>query len=315
MRQIKTFAATDDCTHAAPDDPTWQESALFAWQDLGTGLGGFLRLSQEPANQAVNCCFGVFTEDGTRFRANATGEGMVAGDRGETHMAWGSKVHVALDTLTITADFPECQARLRFEDFHPRYDYIDLVRATMVDGTSHHFEVAGKVVGTVVIDGREIAVDALAYRDRSWGPRSWGSLRSTRWWPCVFGPDLSIHSVRAITASGHILTAGYVLRNGEPLAIEDCEILVTMETDAVTPRSGTVTMTLENGERLEITCDRADGIVLHVRGYTAVECLGRARFGDRVGMSNLEVCTNGAGGTLPPVLTIGSNNGQGLSRR
>ena len=315
MREIRTFTATDDCPHPHPDDPTWQESALFAWQDLTSGLGGFCRLSQEPANQAVNCCFGIFTADGTRFRANGTGEPLLPGDRGEAHMGWGQNVRIDLDRLGIKTDFPDCQADLRFEDFHPRYDYVDLVRAKMVDGTSHHYEVAGRVVGSVLIGGQEIAVDALAYRDRSWGPRKWGSLRSTRWWPCVFGPDLSLHSLRAVTDHGHALTAGYVLRNGEPLAIADCEILVTMESDALTPRSGIVNMTLENGEQLEVTCDRADGIVMHVRGYTAVECLGRARLGDRVGMSNLEVCTNGAGGTLPPALTLGSNNGQGLSRR
>ena len=40
-----------------------------------------------------------------------------------------------------------------------------------------------------------------------------------------------------------------------------------------------------------------------------------ARYGDRTGMSNFEVCTNPAGGTLPPVLTLGANNGEGLSRR
>lgn len=315
MSELRIFAAADDCPHPHPDDPTWQESALFAWQDLDSGLGGFCRLSQEPMNQAVNCCFGVFTAEGERFRANVTGEAMAEGDRGPTHMSWGDKVRVDLDRLEITARFPECKTSLRFEDFHPRYDYIDLVKAKMVDGTSHHYEVAGRMVGTVTIDGREIQVNALAYRDRSWGPRNWRSLRSTRWWPCVFGPDLSIHSLRAVTEKGHVLTAGYVLRDGKPLAIAECEILVTMESDAVSPRSGVVQMTLENGEQLEVTCDRTDGIMMHVRGYTAVECLGRARLGDRVGMSNLEVCTNGTGGTEPPVLTIGSNSAQGLSRR
>jgi hypothetical protein len=45
-----------------------------------------------------------------------------------------------------------------------------------------------------------------------------------------------------------------------------------------------------------------------------VESIGTARFGDRVGMSNFEVCTNPAGGILPPILTLGANNSEGLSR-
>jgi len=316
VTDLPLFDAAADCPHAPTDDPSWQESALFVWHDRAAGVGGFWRLGQEPVVSALNSCFGIFTADGQRFRSNVTGVAMAAADRGETHMGWGSQLRVDLDRLHIRADFPDCEASLTFSDFHPRYDYIPLVKGPpMPDGTAHHYEVAGSVTGNVRIGDREIRVEALGYRDRSWGPRSWGTLRSTRWWPAVFGPDLSVHVLNVVTESGHFLKFGYVLRDGRPLAITDSEMLVTLESDALTPRSGTARFTLDNGETMDLSCDRADGVVMHVRGYTAVECIGTARLGDRIGMSNLEVCTNPTGGNRPPVHAIGANLTDGLSRR
>ena len=316
MSALPIFEAADNCPHAPGDDISWQESSLFVWHDREAGVGGFWRLGQEPVVSALNSCFGIFTDDGTRFRSNVTGVPMAPGDRGDTHMGWGKELRIDLDTLRIAADFPDCQAKLQFEDFHPAYDYMALVKGLpMPDGTAHHFEVAGRMTGTVRLGDSEITVDALGYRDRSWGPRSWGMLRSTRWWPCVFGPDLSIHVLGVVTEQGHYLTFGYVLRDGVAQAITDSRILVTLEPDAVSPLGGTARITLENGETLDLSCERRDGIVLHVRGYTAVECIGVARLGDRIGMSNLEVCTNPTGGSKPPAFTIAANNGEGLSRR
>jgi hypothetical protein len=305
-----------DCPHAPSDDPSWQESSLFVWHDLAAGVGGFWRLGQEPVVGALNSCFGVFTKDGLRFRSNVTGAPMSPSDRGETYMGWGEQLRVDLDELSIRADFPDCEARLRFTDFFPRYDYMQLVGGdAMPEGTAHHLEVSGRMTGTLRIGDRELSIDALGYRDRSWGPRDWGLLRSTRWWPCVFGPDLSLHLLVALTREGRFMKVGYLMRDGVPTAVADVELLVALDSDALSPRAGTARVTLVNGETLDVTCETTDGVVLHVRGYTAVEAIGTARLGDRVGMSNLEVNTNAAGGVSPPVLALGANMTDGLSRR
>jgi hypothetical protein len=316
MHNLPIFDAAHDCPHTPSEDPTFQESSLFVWHDLKAGVGGFWRLGQEPVVRALNSCFGMFTADGLRFRTNVTGIPMAPGDRGETHMGHGDALRVDLDRLAITASFPDCEAALRFEDFHPRYDYIALVNGPpMPDGTSHHFECAGRMTGRVRIGDRQIEIDALGYRDRSWGPRAWGLLRSTRWWPCIFGPDLSAHVLAVVTEQGRYMTLGYVLRDGTPYAMTRSEIVATIDADALSPRSGHARFTLENGETHEMHHEPSDGIVLHVRGYTAVESIGTVRWGERIGMSNLEVCTNPTGGTKPPVFTLGANNGEGLSRR
>lgn len=313
---MQIFSAEDDCPHRPEDDPLWQESSLFCWHDRATGLGGFWRLGQEPVAGATNSCFGVFTHDGLRFRSNVTGVPLLPGDRGDRHMALGDQLRVDWDGgANIQARFPDCEAQLRFEDFHPRFDYHSIVApGGKLAGAAHHFEVSGRMTGRVRIGDREVGIDALGYRDRSWARRDWSTNRGTRWWPCVFGPDLTTHIIHLVRDGG-VMKVGYVWRDGETIAIVDSDVVVQIESDALTPRAGEGRLVLENGEELHVRCDRADGIGMHVRGYTAVETIGTAWLDGREGMSNLEVSTNAGGGAQPPLCTIGSNFTEGLTRR
>jgi hypothetical protein len=313
MTSIPTLAPIDDCPHTPGDDRAFQESSLFVWHDLKAGVGGFWRLGQEPVVGQLNSCFGVFTSAGERFRSNVTGAPMRPGDRGETHMAWGSALRVDLDTLSIKADFPDLSATLRFRDFFPRYDWFKLLNRP--SAPSHHFEAAGQMTGRIVIGGRQIEIDALGYRDRSWGSRSWEGMRGTRWWPSVFGPDLCLFLTSSLHEPDHFGAYGYMIRDGVPQTLTGVDIGATLDSDAISPRAGIGRFKTADGKESTVHHERADGVLLHVRGYSAVESIGIARLGDRVGMSNLEVCTNPLGGNRPPILTLGANSGEGFSRR
>jgi hypothetical protein len=316
MTEIPFFTAEHDQPHQPGPDPLWQESALFTWYDMTSGVGGFVRLGHEPGPGTLNCCFGVFTADGLRFRANVTGAPLAPGDRGEAHLAWGPHVRIEFDGVTrIRADFEQCGAELHFKDFHPRINYAALAPERRLEGAAHHFEVSGRILGHMRLGDYELAVDALGHRDRSWANRDWSPIRSTRWWPCIFGPDFCTHIIHAFRAPGQLVKLGYVWRDGRVIPVIDSDLLVHLESDALTPRRGEARLWLADGNELAIRCERRDGIVLHVRGYTAVETIGVAHCEGRVGMSNLEVCSNAAGGALPPAFTIGSNGVEGLSRR
>src|SRR3546814_20151159 len=86
---VRGFAEADERTHRLEDEPLWEESSLFVWDDSEAGVGGYWRLGQEPVVGAVNSCFGVFTHGGLRFRSNVTGAPLAPADRGEAHMGWG----------------------------------------------------------------------------------------------------------------------------------------------------------------------------------------------------------------------------------
>ena len=313
MTDLAVHDAADDCPHAPGNDPSFQESSLFVWHDLAAGIGGFWRLGQEPVIGELNSCFGVFTSGGQRFRCNVTGVPMGTGDRDETHMGWGAALRVDLDTLSIRADFPDLQASMRFMDFFPRYDWFRLLNRPAAP--SHHFEVAGRMTGGIVIGGREIEFNALGYRDRSWGPRKWDGMRGTRWWPSVFGPDLCVFLTASLHEPNHYGSYGYMIRDGVPQTLANVDIGAMLDSDAISPRAGVGRFAMPDGQFGELHHERADGIVLHVRGYSAVESIGTVRWADRIGMSNLEVCTNPLGGNRPPILTLGANNVDGISWR
>ena len=315
MRSITIHEPADDCPHHGATESGFQESALFVWHDIEAGVGGFWRIGQEPVIRQLSSCFGVFMADGTRFRSNVTGVPMAAADRGDTHMGWGTVLRADLDALAITADFPDLQASLHFEDFFPRYAFSELVGSpARSEHHKAHFEVAGRMRGHITIAGREIAVNALGYRDRSWGQRTWGTLRATRWWPSVFGPDLTAHCVAVVDESFHG-AFGYVMRDGIPSPMHDIDVVSSLDYDALTPRSAIARFTFNDGERGELHHRPGDGVGMHVRGYTAVESIGTVTWGDRVGMSNFEISTNPTGGTRLPVVAFGANYTDGLTRR
>ena len=208
---IQAFCEQDDWPHEVGNDPLWQESSLFVWNDLEQGVGGSWRIGQEPNAGATNSCFGVFTATGLRFRSNVSGAALRPAERGEAHMAWGPHLKVEFDRgACLSVNFPDCEANLHFADFHPRFDYHAIAMpGRPLSGAAHRFEVSGRMTGTIRIGAEEIAVNALGYRDRSWGRRDWSQIRGTRWWPCVFGPDLTTNIIHLVRDEA-VLKVGYV---------------------------------------------------------------------------------------------------------
>lgn len=314
QRDIRLLDPEFDRTHDADGDPAFQESSLIVWHDLNCGAGGVWRVSQEPVNKLTHSCFGVFTADGLRFRQNVQCVPMQPGDRGPAHMAIGTDLRLDLAEMSIKVDMADCQAELAFEDFHPRYDFLQLMNFNMPEGHGgQHLEMAGSVKGKIRIGTREFEIDALGHRDRSWGPRTWETLRSTRWWPMVFGPDLSIFLLSSVQGNGEHGCMGYVMRDGAPILMTEADVLAALDYDAIGPRAGRATFLLESGEAFELQHERSSGILLEVAGFCAVESVGKVKLGDRIGMSNMEVCTNPFGGTKFPGVILEADCSQGMS--
>ena len=310
------FDSSANLTHEPEGDASWQESSVFAWNDLENGVSGFWRLGQEPVIGALSSSFGVCTIDGQRFRHNVSGVPMVEGDRSLTHMSHGDKLRVDLDTLSVTVNFAECQAQLQFTDFLPLFDYLNQVKTGGGRGEiGHHIEMPGRLKGTMRIGDREIKLDALAHRDRSWGLRDWSRVRATRWWPCVFGPDLFLHMLTVVDTNPVVMKVGYLYRDGVMKRIADLDCLVTIDADGVSARSASGHIVLEDGVELEIAFTPHDSFMMFVRGFSATETMGTVWLGDRVGMSHLEICTNPSGGHNPVSVAVSANNVDGLTRK
>lgn len=295
---IRVLDAEADRTHEANGDAGFQETSLIVWQDMTSGVGGVWSLSQTPAQKLTHSCFAVFsTEPGANFRHSVQGARIQAADRGPSHMGLGSNLRLDLADVSILADLPECQADLVFTDFHARFDYRHLMNISETAGYgSQHTEVSGSVKGTMRIGGRKFKVDALGHRSRSWGPRYWHTLLSTRWWPMVFGPDLSMHFRSSVSRTGTLRRTGYVIRNGVPSRMSESGLAITLDYDSVGPKAGRIQFRTEEGDAYELNHQRAADVFVDTSGLLAIESIGRVSFGNRIGMSNIEICANPFGG-------------------
>lgn len=316
MRAIGLLEQDRDRTHDAHGDPSFQESSLIVWHDIKQGVGGVWRTSQEPVNQVSHSCFGLFNNQGLRFRDNFTEHPFPADARGPHHMAPKENLRLDLDRMAISAQFPDAEADLTFTDLHPRWDYLQLLKLVGPDGhQGAHLEMAGRITGTVRLGDQRYDIDCFGHRDRSWGSRDWTTLRAVRWWSIVFGPDLAIQMTAHGHANGQHGTLGYMVRDGVPHIMTECAISVTLDYDGIGVQSGHCDFTLETGETFSFDHVRSNGVVLDVKNYRAVESIGTVTMNGRVAMSNIEVHNNALGGLEPPAFVLVDDYAQGLTQR
>lgn len=129
-------------------------------------------------------------------------------------------------------------------------------------GDLTHFDQFGRVHGTISLHGEEIAVDCLAMRDRSWGPRPEHRPRKSAYVSGIASPDdCFLFVTKANELSGE-LAYGFMIRDGE---IGD---LVTgtrrAERDPATGLAERIVIeaTDEHGRTLEAIGTRLSGITL-----------------------------------------------------
>ncbi|MCU1475381.1 MAG: hypothetical protein JWQ64_74, partial [Subtercola sp.] len=104
-----------------------------------------------------------------------------------------------------------------------------------------HFDLTGRVTGTVKIRGREFAVDRIDRMDHSWGPRDERNFPYMNSISAEFGEDLAYHLITKIdrnapNGSDQSLAHGYVLTDGEVRGI--------VHMDLVTIRSGIIPVSM-----------------------------------------------------------------------
>jgi hypothetical protein len=83
-----------------------------------------------------------------------------------------------------------------------------------------HFDMTGRMTGTLKVRGREFAVDAVERMDHSWGPRDPMVIKNMYIVSATFGEDLAFHMICPWNpdkpgTEAFQLTHGYVLENGE----------------------------------------------------------------------------------------------------
>jgi hypothetical protein len=303
----------DAAVHAWEADPDWQESAAAWFHDLGSGWGGFVRFGIHPTAGYGRSMVFAYDGDGTRFRRVRERVAQASFDEIAVAGGWAG----TRDGLVAFGwDEPESSAELWFEPFYEAVgfgisaDEADLHRSVYAG----HLECSGRLRGRLRIGDREVELDALAHRDRSWGPRRIDAVLTNRMFTGTFGPDLSFAAIE-IRTDAAVNRHGFVVRGGVVTPCQDLVILPSIGLDGYSVDGGTCHLRLASGELLTITCETVDGQLTPYDGYLCSEHLSIARCGELVGMCDNELTNNPRLGTADLPFVDHVDAGDGLSQR
>jgi len=173
-----------------------------------------------------------------------------------------------------TIDEGDTTARLAFKDYGPNVDCFPK-RGTMKESFSTaHFDIPGKVTGTMTMKGKEYQVDALGIRDHGWGPRDWSTVYSHRWVAGTSGPELSFIAVSWHAIDDTISNFGWVIRGDKITVAKKLDILTYTEIDGAMNRGGHVQFTLPD-EVIEVECKPYVGHKASICYHHGVACVDR----------------------------------------
>jgi hypothetical protein len=214
--------------------------------------------------------------------------------------------------LTISED--GCELDLLVSDFYPRTDFFPKDSSVTTEFAAHHFEASSRITGTAVLGGTTYEIDGLGHRDHSWGVRRWDTLLSHRWVSGTFGPALSFGSIAWHATDGTLLTVGYLVRDGE-VSYADVDIVVHMESDALTHRGGEITWRTSDGGLLTLSPKAVDGVLSIHRDVACVDALCEVEYDGMIGACDFEISTNPRAGAGPVLTVLRAVAEDGLTKR
>lgn len=298
------YQPSDDCPHMPGDDVQWQESDCVWFADLATGLTGFFRVGQHPAEDKGAVLLFAAHEDGRQFRHVMTTN---ARARGEDSQRVGTCTAKSLGAMQMLYTWAEeaCAAELTFtESFYTPRGWAKDDSAAGLNQTINdqgHLECTGRVVGSLRLGDETFAVNALAHRDRSWGVRNISMVAQHRMMTGSFGPQLSFASTVLQLPTGQFHKAGFVVRDGAEEDLADVEIITHVAADGISVSGGAARLTTKSGEVLEITA-RTLGSFGHVYAdsYLTTDNMCVATWNGQTGFCDLETSINAQHGTHVP---------------
>jgi hypothetical protein len=316
--ELTTYDAEAELPHSAGPDEWWQESVVLMWNDADAGIGGLIRIGHEPNYDGgiTPLWFGVFTSDGIRYRRNVTSplteedrlENGFGSYEGRYRFTWEDGVRLQVDDEDLSIDIQE-------RDFFPGTGFFPKDAGSLTEEfAAAHIESSGAVTGTITLDGTTYDVDGLAHRDHSWGTRKWDTVLSHRWFPATFGPDLSFGAITWHTHDGTLARYGYVARDGRVEPIDDFDVFVEMEPDALTYRGGTGTWTVGD-EQFVVRANPIDALLSEHHDVVCIDAISEVEHDGRKGFGILEASTNPRAGNGPVLASLRANTTNGLSRR
>jgi hypothetical protein len=298
----------------------WNESQALWWYDRHNEIAGFHRIAHQPNRSNAHIWHCLMARSGASFRRVATALPYEAGMRVEDvyRAELLSLRHDGRGGIEIGGSYPDAKVELVFNDLHESLETYILAgfKGSYVEGkelTEAHFEAAGAVKGAIELAGKRYAIDALGYRDHSWGPRKPGDVQITNWLTGTLGPNLSFMVSKFILRNQPVAMLGYILDRGEVQVIDQADITYVLEFDGVSIREARAKVRIKTGRTYELRFyDPFKAPVVHIEGWIATETVYRLDFDGRPGVGLTERSFNICSGAQPPSYTVGALTEQGL---
>ncbi|TPX13665.1 uncharacterized protein E0L32_005868 [Thyridium curvatum] len=244
--------------------PNWQNSVVLVWWDEEHRIGGFHRLGHEPnrpnGGEAI-IWTNLLTPEGMFKRVQSNplrkedtpDDGSFGSGDDTCTVKYANGEHI----WTINEPTENITARIVHRDTGPNVDCFPKHGSMDKDFATAHFDIAGRVTGSLSAKGRTYNIQGLSIRDHAWGTRDWGSSAyGHRWLVGTAGANFSFMAVSwHASANDRVGNFGWVVRDGEITLAKIVDIIIFMEVDSCTNRGGRVRMELTTGEVLDIECE------------------------------------------------------------
>lgn len=266
-----------DAMHPVESDSAWSESYYFNAYDPGSDTGLYTRIGIRPHEGTMDVLLAVwlpgrriaFVRE-TREQHEMCGSPLEVGGVRYECLEPGRRWHLRADCTARAIDPGDGSSReialaldLHFDALIPMIGVDGQGRAGQGASAAAgqatgkgHLEQSGRWRGWIEADGQRsvFGEEARGNRDKSWGPRRWGSPRMWRWFSINISDDVHFGGIRIGTDQGD-LHRGWVWKDGEQTSLAQWRVRTETRSDGVTQKTCLVTAVDKRGREHDLRAD------------------------------------------------------------
>ena len=272
---MTSFTPDDDEFHFAQMGDRWwmTETSWFSFCKPEEKLGGWIYVMVRPNIGTV--AGGAWIWDDS---AHLPWEVLYNANYTALRLPEGARLSdIALPTgVSIRALEPTMRYALGVEDgehVHLSLEFAGIMpprplrHAGSAFGSNTHFDQFGRVRGTIQLPGREVAIDCLAMRDRSWGPRPEHRPRRSAYVTGIASEREGFLAVTGWKDGVERITYGFLLRDGEIADLAGGTRQVVRDPTHGWVTEITIDATDERGRTLHAEGQRMSGLIINRHSF------------------------------------------------
>lgn len=153
------------------------------------------------------------------------------------------------------------------------------VRDVRTMSGAQHYEHAGRISGTVIVDGKVHELGGYGQRDHSWGVRDMRVPDKWRWFSCQFGDELCFNAIEVKLLAFRV-SGGYVHHDGLSEPLDDWSFEAEMDSTDRWARKLSLLLITRSGKKFRIEGEAAANIpvIVNTGGYAAIVDEARTKF-------------------------------------